>query len=148
MAAAPRWKDNAFSKLKSAEQAKDKSSSIPPTKEDWRTWTLQAYDKLDAMDEEWFTSASDSLVFIDNTFPEIVAHPALDVTRPPDNAFKTAVVTYSVLHGIVFPVAADNVNPTTGVRLDRNYANIIARLKAIQSQLSDSCSRSIEKKSD
>ena len=104
-----------MSKLKSAEQLRDKSSTVPLTKEQWRTWLIQANDKLDAMEEAWFESASMSLVFVDETFHEIVAHPALDVSNPPDAAFKTAIVNLAFLHGFKSFTAADNVNPSTGV---------------------------------
>mmetsp|Transcript_54986 Transcript_54986/g.112326 ORF Transcript_54986/g.112326 Transcript_54986/m.112326 type:complete len:407 (-) Transcript_54986:130-1350(-) len=132
-----RWKDNTLRKF----EPKD---GLLATMEDWRTWTISTLDKLDAMEDAWFVDASESLILEDEQFHFLVAHPAADVTNPPDNAFKTAVVNLAVLHGIRFPTAADNTNPTQGAKLQRNFTNIISRLKAIQSQLSDSCSETME----
>jgi len=96
------------------------------------------------MNEAWFVDAAESLTLVDDEFHFLVAHPVPDVISPPDNAFKTAVVNLAVLHGIRFPTAADNVNPATGAKLQRNFDNIVSRLKAIQSQLSDACSKTME----
>ena len=137
--AAPRWKDNAFKKFV------PKDGTLP-TKEEWRTWGIQVNNKLEAMGDEWFVDAAEALTLVEDEFHQLIAHPVPDVFLPtPNAAFKVAVVNIAVLHGILFPVAADNVNPTAPVaKLNSNYANIIARVKAINSQLSDTCSEAME----
>ena len=118
MALAPRWKDNALLKFIPA--------SDIPTFEEWRTWGISTLDKMEAMNEEWFVDAAESLTLVDDEFQQLVAHPALDVVSPaPDQLFKTAVVDLAVLKGFKSPVAQDNINPNTGVRLDRKYDNIV-----------------------
>ena len=130
----PRWKEN---QLKIFE-VKD----VIPVLSDWKTWTISTLAKMDAMDELWFPSASESLVFVDDEFHNIVAHQAIDnVTTIP---FKKAVVTLAASHGYLSPVAADNTNPASDAHYARNYANIVKRLKAIHSQLSDSCGAAFE----
>ena len=118
MAQLQRWKDHSLLNFQ--------PEGDIPTFEEWRTWGLSTFDKLDAMNEEWFSEAADSLILIDDEFHHLVAHPAADVVSPaPDAAFKTAVVNLAVLHGFKSPTAADNVAPATGVRLNHNYDNIV-----------------------
>eukprot|EP00961_Rhodomonas_salina_P115213 1550851-Rhodomonas_salina.1 len=49
-----------------------------------------------------------------------------------------------VNHGLVFPVAADNANPASAAKYQRNFDYIVKSLKAIQSQISDACSETME----
>eukprot|EP00961_Rhodomonas_salina_P278988 3768881-Rhodomonas_salina.1 len=49
-----------------------------------------------------------------------------------------------VNHGLVFPVAADNANPASAAKYQCNFDYIVKSLKAIQSQISDSCSETME----
>ena len=129
------WKENKFKEF----IPKD---GILATAEEWRTWTIASLDKLDAVGDAWFVAAAESLVIEDDVFQQIVNHPVPDVLN--SNEFRTAVVNLAVFHGCVFAVAADNTNPTTGVKLGRNYNDIVKRMKAIQSQLSNSCADTME----
>ena len=135
MASAPRWRDNSFRKF-------DPSDGVLATREDWTTWTLSSGDKLDAMDCEFFIPAAEALSLVNDKFDYFVNHPNPDVFTTPQ--FKKAVITYMVAHGFVFPIDADNINPSSDAKFLRNYNVIIKVLKAIQSQLSDSCAETFE----
>eukprot|EP00961_Rhodomonas_salina_P103976 1399278-Rhodomonas_salina.1 len=128
--AAPRWKENQLRKL-------EPSDGVLTTREDWVTWTLGSSDKFDAMDYKWFISAAQALILVNNKFNFFVNHPTPDTIPSP--VFMKAVITYLVAHGLVFPVAADNVNPADAAKHVRNYTHIIKVRKGIQSQLSDAC---------
>eukprot|EP00961_Rhodomonas_salina_P205541 2774431-Rhodomonas_salina.1 len=51
---------------------------ILPGPQEWRTWLLPTSDKFDVMLLPWFIKTAESLVFVDEEFQQIVAHPALD----------------------------------------------------------------------
>ena len=129
------WKENKFKEF----TPKD---GILATAEEWRSWMIASLDKLDAVGDAWFVAAADSLTIEDDLFHQLVNHPMQDDLNSIE--FQVAVVELAVTHGCVFSTTADNTQPTTGPRLGRNYKDIIKRLKAIQSQLSDSCAKTME----
>ena len=129
------WKENRFKEF----IPKD---GILATAEEWRSWTIASLDKLDAVGDAWFVAAADSLTIEDDSFHQLVNHPMQDDLNSIE--FQVAVVELAVTHGCVFSTTADNTQPTTGPRLGRNYKDIIKRLKAIQSQLSDLCAKTME----
>lgn len=71
-----------------------------------------------------------------------MAHPTPDVLTSAD--FQKRVITYFVAHCLVFPVAADNINPASDGKYIHIYAQLQKRLHSIQSQLSDSCAATME----
>eukprot|EP00961_Rhodomonas_salina_P227383 3074200-Rhodomonas_salina.1 len=76
MASAPRWhKENQLSKFDPAE--------VIATAEEWQTWTIQTFDKFNAMEYPFFIPAAEALVFEDEQFHELVAHPVPDVFTDP-----------------------------------------------------------------
>eukprot|EP00961_Rhodomonas_salina_P291066 3931672-Rhodomonas_salina.2 len=94
------------------------------------------------MDSLWFIKALDTLVLVDYEFQHLLYHPVLDnVTSV---AFKQHVVLMCVNHCLVFPVAADNANPASAAKFQLNLDYIVKSLKAIQSQISDACSKMME----
>ena len=131
----PRWKDHPFKRFI------PKDGQVP-SMEDWQTWTISAVSKLDVMEELWFKDFAESLTIEDEEFHELGNHPTADVLT--STVFKKEVVTQAVAHGYQSWTAAQNVNPTNAANVLVNYVEIIARLKAILSQLSDTCAETFE----
>ena len=81
-----------------------------PTPECWKTWTISTSDKMEAMEFDFFIATSEALVFIDDEFENIVAHPLPDVLG--SAAFKKKVITKLKAHGFIFATPALCLNPS------------------------------------
>ena len=137
-ASVPHWKDH---KLKDLAR-KEGTVSKKLTKEDWNRFENSAVDSFDAMNYDWFVPAAESLVLDGDVFDQIAAPPALDVFT--SAIFRKAVVRICVAEGLIFPIAAHNVNPSSDPRYAANYDYIILQLRSIQSQLSTRCSDTMD----
>eukprot|EP00961_Rhodomonas_salina_P101628 1367200-Rhodomonas_salina.1 len=83
------------------------------------------------MEEDWFIESVENLSLVNDKFDYLVAHPTPDVLTSAD--FQKRMITYFVAHCLVFPIAADNINPASDGKYIRIYAQLQKRLRSIQS---------------
>eukprot|EP00961_Rhodomonas_salina_P303619 3941297-Rhodomonas_salina.1 len=98
------------------------------------------------MDSDFFISASEALILTNDKFNFFVNHLAPDNLTPGPglDTFKKAVITYLVAHGLVFPINANNITPTSAAKFAANYTVSVKMMKGIQGQLSNACITSME----